>query len=167
MNKTILLSSILGILFLSGMASAALGLGASNEYNQGKELKKYPISAFTFGEDKVSEGKLELTSGGENGCVSITNQKIMFNSEGIGYGELIIDTSKEGCEKGIEGAKIKLSPATSVSSAGTVGMNLAVVKSFDVVTVSTSTFAIVIVAVLVIAVLALIGAMVKVAKKRN
>lgn len=149
--------------FLFSFTSAALGIGFPGEVNQEKNTElESTLTLFTFGEDKTDVGVLEIIEGAE--CATLDKNTVDFDSQGIAYTK--VKTKSEGCDG--KRVKIQLSPAGTTASTGTVGMNLAVVKSFVIKSVSTtSTVAIITIAALVLVVLLLVAAMVKVAKKRN
>ena len=162
MNKII--SITIMSVFLLSLASAALGISTPNEFAQEKGVKQiYKVNLFSYGSDKVSEATLKVISGSE--CVSVLNPNIQFSPEGSATAELEIDTDK--CKDGVEDAKIRLSPVNPITDAGTVGMSLSVAKTFDVTVPQASTMAIVVLAVLLIAIMLLIAAMFKIAKRRN
>lgn len=164
MNK-ILITTILSVLVLTSFASAALGIGSPKELNQEKEIKRWSFPVYTFGNDAVQQGKFEVIGGKE--CITAVSDNILFNSQGTAYAEIEVDTTKSECKDSFEG-KVRLSPVNPTSSStGTVGMNLAVAKSFDVVVPATSTVAIVALVVLLIAIMLLIGAMFRIAKRRS
>ncbi len=162
--KTIILSSILAILLLSSLTSAALGIGFPGEINQEKDTEvENMLTLFTFG-DKNDQAIITVKQGQD--CVSFPEgTTVNFGGKDMAYKKIITKTTNDCNEAEI---KIQLSPVTSVTSSGTVGMNLAVVKSFVIKSVSsTSTVAIIAITGLVLAVLLLVAAMIKVAKKRN
>ncbi len=162
--KTIILSSILAILLLSSLTSAALGIGFPGEINQEKDTEvENMLTLFTFG-DKNDQAIITVKQGQD--CVSFPEgTTVNFEGKDMAYKKIITKTTNDCNEAEI---KIQLSPVTSVASSGTVGMNLAVVKSFVIKSVSsTSTVAIIAITGLVLAVLLLVAAMIKVAKKRN
>lgn len=162
--KTIILSSVLAILLLSSLSSAALGIGFPGEINQEKDMElENTLTLFTFG-DKNDQAIITVKQGQD--CVSFPDgTTVNFEGKDTAYKKIITKTTNDCNEAEV---KIQLSPATSVTSSGTVGMNLAVVKSFVIKSVSsTSTVAIIAITGLVLAVLLLVAAMIKVVKKRN
>lgn len=164
MNKLII-SSIITVFLLSSIGSAALGIGFPKEINQEKDTEiESTLTLFTFG-DKSDQAILSVKQGQE--CVSFPDgTNVNFNGKDTAYKTIITKTT-DACDSAE--VKIQLSPTTDTTGAGTVGMNLAVVKSFVIKSVapSVSTIAIIAITGLILAVLLLIAAMVKVVKKRN
>jgi hypothetical protein len=164
MNKVII-SSIIASFFLMSITSAALGIGFPKEINQEKDTEmENTLALFTFG-DKNDKAILTVNQG--QNCVSFPDgNQVDFQGKDTAYVRIITKTT-EDCDNAE--VKIQLSPATASASTGTVGMNLAIVKSFVIKSVSptTSTIAIIAITALVLAVLVLVAAMVKIAKKKD
>lgn len=164
MNK-IILSSVLAFFLFTSITSAALGIGFPKEVNQEKNTEmENTLTLFTFGE-KNDKAILSIKEG--QNCISLPDgNQVNFEGKDTAYVKIITKTTKDCDNKEV---KIQLSPATSTASTGTVGMNLAIIKSFVIRSVSptTSTLAIIAITALVLAVLVLVAAMVKIAKRKN
>lgn len=161
----IIISSILAIFLLSSITSAALGIGFPKEVNQEKNTEmENTLTLFTFGE-KNDKAVLSIKQG--QNCIAFPDgNQVDFQGKDTAYVKIITKTT-EDCDNAE--IKIQLSPATTTASSGTVGMNLAIVKSFVIKSVSPTASTVVIVAItgLVLAVLILVAAMVKIAKKKD
>ncbi|MEK6894080.1 MAG: hypothetical protein AABX10_01310 [Nanoarchaeota archaeon] len=164
MNK-IIISSVITVFLLASITSAALGIGFTGEVNQEKNTQEeHTLTLFTFG-DKSDRAVLTVKQGQE--CISFPDGvNVDFDDKDTAYKTVIVKTTKS-CDNAE--VKIQLSPVVSTTGSGTVGMNLAVVKSFIIKSVAPSinTVAIVAITALILAVLILVAAMVKIAKRRN
>jgi hypothetical protein len=159
--KKIIFALIITSLFLFSFVSATVGISSQKVYTQEKgTVKTYQLALFN---DKATKGKLEVISG--SSCVKVKTPEVVFD-KGAAYGQFEINTLDKDCRKGLDEVKLMLSPLDSELESGTVGINMAVIKSFSITVPSISTIAILVISVLILAVLLLIAAMVKIAKRK-